>query len=482
MMSNSIRCIGYSLESAIADIVDNCITAKASEIEIKFPISPDEVYIAICDNGYGMTKGELFDAMKYGSTLKGMERSEDDLGRFGLGMKSASHSQCRRLSVASKKNGKVSAYVWDLDVIDEKHDWLMIDCTDREIAQIPFIDYLDKKTSGTVVVWQNFDFIRKEGGDEYTELVRQQDNIANYLSLIFHRFLSKDNNDRLSIKVNSFSLKPLDPFLEKHPKTAIKKSITIPVKDSRGIERTILIQPYILPFQKDLSKEDEKLSGGIENYRTKQGFYIYRNERLIIWGTWFNRHRDELTKYARIRVDIPNTLDDVWGIDIKKQNAKIPASIRQRLTHAVDEAMDASIKKQNYRGRIAKVDENLDYIWNRTENRGQYTYSINRDSNIFKLLENHLDDEARSFLDIVLDEIEKNVPFHQIYLDKSKNIIDENDNDERIAEIISKAKMLLEQILQFNPQMTKESAIENIFKSEPFCKHLEIKQKIMEAC
>ena len=244
----------------------------------------------------------------------------------------------------------------------------------------------------------------------------------------------------------------------------------------------ISIQPYILPFQKDLTKEDEKKSGGVENYRTKQGFYIYRNERLIIWGTWFNRHRDELTKYARIKVDIPNTLDDVWGIDIKKQNAKIPASIRQRLTRAVDEAMDASIKKQQYRGRIAKVDENLEYIWNRTDNRGQYTYSINRESKIFKLLESHLDEEARSYLDIVLTEIEKNIPFHQIYLDKSKNAIDETDNDERIAEIINNAKMLLEQILAFNPKMTKDEAIKNLFESEPFCKHLELKAKLQEYC
>ncbi|WP_294985238.1 ATP-binding protein, partial [uncultured Fibrobacter sp.] len=320
-LSNSMRCMGYSLESAIADIVDNSITAKATEIEIKFPVSPDEVCIAICDNGNGMTKEELFDAMKYGSTLKGKQRSEDDLGRFGMGLKSASHSQCRRLSVASKKNGNISAYVWDLDVIDEKHEWLMIDCSENDIAKIPFIDYLNQIKSGTVVVWQDFDFIRKEAGEEYSEIVRQQNDVADYLSLIFHRYLSKDKKDRLSIKINNFQLEPLDPFLENHPKTSIKKSISIPVKDSGGIERMISIQPYILPFQKDLTKEDEKKSGGVENYRTKQGFYIYRNERLIIWGTWFNRHRDELTKYARIKVDIPNTLDDVWGIDIKKQNA-----------------------------------------------------------------------------------------------------------------------------------------------------------------
>lgn len=480
VLSNSIRSIGYSLEAAIADIIDNSITAKASKIEVKFPLSPNEVYIAICDNGHGMSKDELFDAMKYGSALKGENRSEDDLGRFGMGLKSASLSQCRRLSVISKKNGKVSAYIWDLDIVSQYKDWMMIDCSDEQIKEIPFSNYLDDHKSGTVVVWQDFDFLKKEAGEEYGELVRQQDDVANYLSLIFHRYLSRDKKSKISIKINNYSLEAADPFLENHPKTSFKKSISIPVKDSHGIERMISIQPYILPFQKDLSKEDEKLSGGVENYRTRQGFYIYRNERLIIWGTWFNRHRDELTKYARIRVDIPNTLDDVWGIDIKKQHAKIPASIRQRLTRAVDEAMDSSIKKQTFRGRVAKVNEDLEYIWNRVENRGQYSYTINRDSKIFQLLENHINDEAKPYLDIVLAEIEKNIPFHQIYLDKSKNIIDENDDAERLSEITNNAKILLNQLLIFNPKLGKEQAIENIFKSEPFCKHLELKQKVME--
>ena len=125
VLSNSIRSIGYSLEAAIADIIDNSITAKASKIEVKFPFSPNEVYIAICDNGHGMSKDELFDAMKYGSALKGENRSEDDLGRFGMGLKSASLSQCRRLSVISKKNGKVSAYIGDLDIVSQYKDWMM---------------------------------------------------------------------------------------------------------------------------------------------------------------------------------------------------------------------------------------------------------------------------------------------------------------------------------------------------------------------
>lgn len=323
----SMRAMGYSFESAIADVVDNSISAHANDISIRFPIDPEDCYVAICDNGDGMTSAELFDAMKYGSERKREHRSNDDLGRFGLGLKAASLSQCRRLTVISKKDNVISAYIWDLDIIEEKRDWFVIECSNEQISGIKFVDYFRDKRSGTVVLWENFDIIQKSTGNVYASLNNHMSEVADYLSLIFHRFLNRNDKQRVSISVNNFKLKGLDPFLENHSKTNIRREIKIMIPDSDGIEHIVKIQPYILPFQKDLTPDDKKLSGGMENYRSKQGFYIYRNERLIVWGTWFNRHRDELTKYARVRVDIPNSLDDIWGIDIKKQSATIPPSI-----------------------------------------------------------------------------------------------------------------------------------------------------------
>lgn len=344
VLMTSMRAMGYSFESAIADIIDNSISANAKNIQLHSPIDPADCYVVICDDGEGMNQSELFDAMKYGSEQKRDGRSESDLGRFGLGLKAASLSQCRKLTVASKKEGIISAYTWDLDVIEEKKDWFVIECTDEEIQSIRYINWLSKLESGTVVVWEDFDFIEKATGSVYAELNKYQETTSEYLSLIFHRYLNRPTQSRINIKINNFQLKGYDPFLENHNKTNVRRRITIPIKDTQGIERMVVVQPYILPFQKDLTSEDKKLSGGIENYRSRQGFYVYRNERLIVWGNWFGRHRDELTKYARIRVDIPNTLDDIWGIDIKKQNAKIPSSIKNRLTKAVDEAMDIAIK------------------------------------------------------------------------------------------------------------------------------------------
>lgn len=476
----SMRAMGYSFESAIADIIDNSISACASHIQIRFPVDPADCYVVICDDGAGMSPQELFDAMKYGSEQKREGRLETDLGRFGLGLKAASLSQCRKLTVASKKDGQISAYMWDLDIIEEKHDWYIVECSDDEIQQIRFIEWLDDLSSGTIVVWEDFDYIEKSSGSVYAELSKLQESTSEYLSLIFHRFLNKPPQNRLVIKVNNYQLVGFDPFLENHNKTNVRRKISIPIKDSHGVERMVTVQPFILPFQKYLSAEDKKLSGGIENYRSKQGFYVYRNERLIVWGSWFGRHRDELTKYARIRVDIPNTLDDIWGIDIKKQSAKIPNSIKKRLTKAVDEAMDIAIKAQTYRGRIAKIDEDVDYIWDRIQDRDQFYYHINRNSRIFDLIKEKVDDETWSRIDMVLEEIENAIPYQQIYIDKSQNRIDDSISDERIADIENKARMLIF-LAESMGGSNRREIVEKMFLSEPFNKYPDLKDKLLEA-
>lgn len=479
VLMSSMRSIGYSFEAAVADIIDNSISVKANFIEIRFPVDPSELFVAVCDNGSGMSESELFDAMKYGSAMKRENRSEDDLGRFGLGLKAASLSQCRKLTVASKKDGVISACIWDLDVVEETKDWTMIECSQDEIQRIRFVDFLENKASGTIVLWENFDVISKSSGNVYAELIDYQEVTAEYLSLIFHRFLNKTGKDKLTIKVNNYTLKGMDPFLENHKKTDARRPFQLPIKDSAGIERMVTVQPYVLPFQKDLTNEDKKLSGGIENYRSKQGFYIYRNERLIVWGTWFGRHRDELTKYARIKVDIPNTLDDIWGIDIKKQSAKIPSSIKQRLTHAVDEAMDIAVRKQTYRGRIKKIDDKIDYIWQIKENRGKTEYVINRDSLIFELIRSKVDDEVWSYIDSVLEEIERSIPFQQIYIDMAKHNVDDTVDEERLAEVADKARILIS-LTQKVSGDTREQVIDRIMQSEPFSKYPDLRNKLME--
>ena len=184
VLMTPMRAMGYSFESAIADIIDNSISAHAKEIMIHFPVDPSECFVAICDNGCGMTNTELFDAMKYGSEAKREGRSADDLGRFSLGLKSASLSQCRKLTVVSKKDGELSAYIWDLDVVEQRRDWYVIECFPEHINEIRFSDYLDKYENGTVVLWENFDMLEKSAGNVYAALNTRMSDTSDYLSLI----------------------------------------------------------------------------------------------------------------------------------------------------------------------------------------------------------------------------------------------------------------------------------------------------------
>jgi len=476
-LMGAMRSMGYTFESAIADIIDNSVSANAQNIYLGFPKEPSHKFVYILDDGCGLDRQSLFIAMRYGSNTCKADRDERDLGRFGLGLKSASLSQCKVLSVVSKSAENICAYRWDYDYIASQGEWLVLELEQNEFANLPGFKKLTEMETGTLVVWQDFDIIEKSSGDVYTTLNEYKVSLIEYLSLIFHRFLNGDSGYKIHIYINNYKLSGLDPFLKKNSKTNQRQEIKLTILDSKNKIRYISVTPFILPYQKDLDKDDIKSLGGIENLRTKQGFYIYRNYRLIIWGTWFGLPRQELTKNARIKVDIPNTLDDIWNIDIKKQNAAIPKSIRNSLKNAIKNTMDMATKVQTHRGRISQVDDKHDYIWTRIESReSKYYYKINRDSNIFQLLHDKVDDETMSRIEMVLEEIERSVPYQQIYIDTSKNVLEEEDNEERLKDIENKAVLLLRNMLLLSPEEDVHAVVDKLFNAEPFCKHLELKE------
>jgi len=484
ILMGSLRSMGYSFETAIADVIDNSVSANASVIQILFPSNPmDTLAVGILDDGDGMTAEELFEAMRYGSSASEEKRSDSDLGRFGLGLKSASLSQCRVLTVASAKDGKISAFSWDYNHILDVKEWVVKEYTSGEIKDIPYIDRLQtlcKTKNGTLVVWQDFDLLYKScDGQVYEALHDLMGKVDSSISLIFHRFITGRN--KLAFYVNKHKVKARDPFLESHEKTTYKKERTIALQDSGGVERLIKIKPYVLPFATDLSESDKKLLGGIENLRSQQGFYVYRNNRLIIWGTWFGmKPRGELTKNARIRVDIPNTLDDIWSIDIKKQKASIPKRIQNQLKNTVLQAMEISVNKQTHRGRRERVDEKIDYIWDRMEGRNStYYYQINRDSQLFKFIRGKMIEEDVVYLDMLVEEIEKNVPTQQIYIDTSNDAILTDETDTRFDDVFQLGITMIETIKSICEKPV-ENIIDDLMNSEPFCKYPKLKDKLTQ--
>ncbi len=481
-LMGSLRSMGYSFEAAIADIIDNSISADCTSVKLFFPKSPmDTKAIGILDDGYGMSKDVLFEAMRYGSSDPEQERSDQDLGRFGLGMKAASLSQCRVLTVVSKQAGEYCGYTWDFNIIKKKKDWIIQEYSQSELKEIPYMEELQNLEHGTLVVWQDFDVLSKSHeGRVYDALNEIKEPLNKYLGLVFHRYLNDIGKNKLTIFINYGKVEALDPFLESHPKTTAKKEKTIDIKDSNGNERLIRVKPFVLPYATDLSEKDRQLVGGIEDLRVNQGFYIYRNRRLIVWGTWFKmRRRGELTKNARIRVDIPNSLDDIWGINIMKQKATIPKSIQQNMKKTVEDAMDISTTQQKHRGRKENADD-IDYIWDRMEERNKtYYYQINRDSKVYTMIRDRMSEEDSIYLEMLIGEIEKNIPIQQIYIDKSNEAIFVEEDDNRLDDVYQLGVAIVS-LSRSVGQSTIPQIVEELMKSEPFCRYKEIKEKLLE--
>lgn len=480
-LMGSMRSMGYSFEAAVADIIDNSISAHCTFVKLLFPMNPIErIAFGILDDGCGMSADELFEAMRYGSAAVEQERDVDDLGRFGLGLKAASLSQCKILTVASIKQNIQSAFSWDYNYILQKRDWIVKELNDKEFLTLPYIEQLKGLQNGTLVIWEDFDVLEKSNdGQAYSALSEKKNIVEDALSLIFHRYMSASAKPHITIYINNLRVKPQDPFLESHSKTTTKKEKTIALPDSTGIEQQIKVKPYILPYATDLTEKDRKLIGGIENLRSKQGFYVYRNHRLIIWGTWFGLKNAELTKNARVRVDIPNSLDDIWSIDIKKQTATIPRRIQNQLKRTVIEAMDLSVNKQRHRGRKEKVDDDTDYIWDRMSGRNNtFYYQINRDSKLFQMVKDKLSDEDYNLFEMLVHEIEENLPLQQIYIDRSNDAIKPLENDNREDEVFQLAVTMIAQIKKLSIESASE-IINNIMKSEPFCNFSNIREKIL---
>ncbi|MFG1292894.1 ATP-binding protein [Xanthobacter versatilis] len=365
-----LRDIGYSLETAISDIIDNSITAGAHRIHIVTETYSDEPYIAIIDDGEGMSEEELIAAMRPGSRNPLATRDEADLGRFGLGLKSASFSQCRRLTVVSRCSGRTSAAIWDLDDVAERNEWA-VQLPDH-FDLIPSIDTLGEK--GTLVLWQKLDRLT----DGYSHNAAKRAEVINqriaeterHLRLVFHRFM--EDAKPLRILLNARLLRPLDPFARKNPATISdpEEKLTLPRGD-------VEIQSFTIPHHKQMSKTDWEDIGGPEGHLKSQGFYLYRGKRLILHGTWFGLCRQsELTKLSRVRVDIPNSMDADWKIDVKKSSAQLPAVVRDRLKRVIERILAGSKRTYSKLGQKLVDHERLP-IWHRIQADGQIRYRPN---------------------------------------------------------------------------------------------------------
>ena len=473
ILVESTRSIGYSFEAAVADIIDNSISAAATEVQIDFS-SQDPQWLIIQDNGWGMSAAELENAMRYGSQSSKESRRKDDLGRFGLGLKMASLSQCRKVTVLTKKDNEICGACWDLDYIVQQGDWALQFYYDEDTKNMPGRSWLDSHTTGTVVIWEQFDRLQQGAAkvqkafDEKIEITRK------HVALVFHRFLGDDNpKNRLYIYFNGEAVTGIDPFLTKHPATQPLSEQILRI----GTEE-IRVKPYVLPYMNKMSKKDLESVGGKDELRQQQGFYIYRNKRLIIWGTWFRLiKQNELGKLARVRVDIPNSLDSIWEIDIKKSTASLPHFIKKNLADIVENTVGRSERVYKYRGRNVQTDE-LTHIWDPIDDRGRLQYRINRDIPVLDMLEKHLDEEGSALLDSFIKMMEDAFPYADVYYRMAKS--DANVTEAALDN--NDVYMIAEQMVQQVENMGEDVAafIGTMDKIDFFIKYPDVVQQIRE--
>ena len=455
-LMESTRALGYTLGSAIADLLDNSISKDAKIIDIQYrpTVSP---YLYILDDGSGMSPIELTKAMRYGSQDPNEIRAQDDMGRFGLGLKTASLSQCRCLSVISKKDNVISGRRWDLDSVT---DWNLLIVDGDYLESMPGYNDLLLYDHGTLVVWQKLDRLLE--GNQSTESIfsSKMKDVRDHISMVFHRFiLGETGLKRVLISINKIPVESADPFLIGRSEQLMDIE-PIYINDEK-----ITVIPYILPHLSRLSIEEINQLGGEDGLRKKQGFYIYRNKRLLIWGTWFKLLRQEdCYKLARVKIDIPNSLDHQWTLDIRKSTAIPPEAVKKNLNKIVKKIADGSKRTYTFRGR-KETNEEIEHVWRRTETRDGVRYFINKDHPLINALYSNIGVEKHAILEQFLKLIESALQLNSLFMDFSG---DQNFNQVQISE--EEAYLQMKEIIDMSDgnDIFIEAKLNQLYKTEPY--------------
>lgn len=465
----SMRSVGYSVEAAIADIVDNSLSAGAGNVHIQYDAS-DQPFVAILDDGRGMAADQLTDAMRHGSTNPTDQRGVHDLGRFGLGLKTASLSQSRKLTVVSKRDGHICARRWDLDVVRQLGQWRVVVPAESDLQHLPMYKRLAAQDSGTVVVWQDLDRLTASARDPQLEMTTRMEPLFEHLALVFHRFTQREGDHAaVNMTVNGLTLPARDPFLGSNQFRQALEGQTI--SHARG---KVEVAPFILPPMSHLTLEEIEMAGGSEGLRGTQGFYVYRGRRLVIWGTWFRLvPKQEFYKLTRVRVDIPNSFDELWALDIKKSAAYPPDVIRDRLKQLIPHFADKSRKAIEYPGRKARNDPAAVPLWSRDEPKhGSFTYQVNVSHPLIEKLSESLDASGQRHLQLILEHLGTSIPYESIYADMCSDQRTKAGSD-NIDDLVEMAQSLLE---------ITELGIDRVLRIDPLARfpaqHAAIKEKL----
>ena len=401
--------VGYDFNMAVGDIVDNSISAKAKNIRIFTSLDSQNPTFSIYDDGWGMSEKELYENMKLAAKDPSLERDENDLGRFGSGMKTASFSQARKLIVISKKKGsKICGAYWDIDEIESSDSWeVLMGLNEREINSIDGFDKDILSETGTVIIWHKIISFKETQHTSLENIIANTiDSMSRYLSLHFHKFMQ--SNDKVSFFVNQRKLSPINPFIKG------KGSMDLTPENIRGKKGNVEIKPHVLPHPQYLSQSQIDKLGGIDAIYKNQGLYIYRANRLIIAGGWMGlSSRNILGNLARVEVNIPASLDDEWSTDVKKSSLQLPLMVQRKLKQICQRPIGISRGEHTHRGKKEEVNE----YWFINENKQDNTtkYEVHLKNNELIEIAEKMTQTNRIKLKEFLRNLSKYLPVHHIF-------------------------------------------------------------------
>lgn len=412
----SLRDFGYTLQSALADLIDNSLTAQAKNIEIVIHAGKSDAHIAVIDDGKGMDLPTLVEAMRMGGGGPLCHRADNDLGRFGLGLKTASLSQGRCLTVITRQNSRQKPIVrrWDIPYIQQTGKWCLLDDTTAIGAEYQReIETLD---AGTAIIIEDLDrptFLYADNQlDEH--LGRSLETIRNHLSMVFHRFIE----DGVTLKLGSTKLLPWDPFLK-------SMSTKLPEECLYLHKKSIIVRPYILPHHSKLTDEQHSLASGPNGWNNHQGFYIYRCGRLIVPGTWLNLQlrKEEHFKLARIAVDLPNSMDPEWHLNVMKSHVAAPAILRDEFKRIASDVRRQAAEVYRFRGERQVPSKSMPsrYVWRRENVRGGVRYCVDRTHPVLRSVL-HCGCDHEKLLEDVIELIERTVPIASMLQEPAKSV------------------------------------------------------------
>ncbi|WP_159681759.1 ATP-binding protein [Luteimonas sp. 9C] len=478
-MIEALRGLGYTSGTALADIIDNSISAGAGVVDVTFGWAGQDSWVSVLDDGVGMDDAELESAMRLGDKNPIHDRETTDLGRFGLGLKTASFSQCRRLTVSSWKNAEESVLRWDLDLLAAGDDggWDLLESAAP--GSETRVNVERSTETGTLVVWEILDRLVPKSSTEqdFLELI---DRVERHLAMVFHRYLDGSGQDLL-ISINGKRIAPWDPFLASHPATWTSPPVSI--ETAYGVIR---LQGHVLPHKDKLRAKELEQAAGPDGWTAQQGFYVYRNQRLLLAGSWLGLGKgrswtkEESFRLARIRLDIPNSADADWKIDIRKSTARPPVAIRERIARLAEDIRDRARKVFAHRGKPLRrtSGDEVGQAWLAEHFLGGIRYRVQREHPAVKAV---LEDAGDLSAQVVamLRVLEETIPVQRIWLDTAEATETPRTGfADQPSEEVSGVLAVMYRNLVLRKGMSPSAAKRQLALTEPFNLHLDLVERL----